>query len=278
VKRKTPQGNVLAQGRDEGAREEAVRLVLSADRDAPLAESGQVAGRPCWLKGGPLRAKASVRHSLRRHLLRLPVPRLAEYHNLVWLRKRLFRTPEPICAAALHVRGLVRYQVLATGLVQDGIPLPEALAGASPEERTELVDELADEAARMHALYFVHRDLYPRNVLVTPPKEDGSDGRRLVFLDAWRGGPFQRMRGPAYDLACLMLEGAAIFTPFEQRRIFERYLAGRSRQGRAARGDVLLARSARARERLLAGVDREPGRWRLPQPPDRAWSWRDAVV
>jgi hypothetical protein len=278
VKRRTEHGTVFVQAADETAREQAARLALAVRDEGTLARVESIAGREAWLKGGPLRGRAALRHSLRRHVLRRAVPRLAEYHNLLWLRKRLFRAPAPICAAALHVRGLVRFQLLATGIVHNALPLPDALPHASPEERTELVDELAAEVARLHALYFVHHDLFPRNVLVTPRVVDGSDARRLVFLDAWRGGPFHRWRGPGYDLACLMLEGANLFTPFEQRRIFERYLAERARQGRPARADDLLARAARARVRLLAAVDREPGRWRLPQPPDHTWSWRDVLA
>ncbi len=278
MRRKTPQGAVFVQARDEAAREEAVELALALREQGSVSRVERVADRECWIKGSPLRGAASLRHSLRRHLLRSAVPRLREYHNLIWLRKRLFRAAEPVCAGALHVRGAVRYQFLATTLVAPASALPAVLAQAAPEERTELVDELAGEIARLHALFFVHRDLFPRNLLVTPRSDDGADARRLVFLDAWRGGPFQRLRGPDYDLACLMLEGASLFTPFEQRRIFERYLAERARQGRPARADELLARTARAREKLLDAVEREPGRWRLPDPPDRAWSWRDVVA
>ena len=106
-----------------------------------------------------------------------------------------------------------------------------------------MLDELADEVARMHALHFVHRDLYPRNLLVRGPDR----ARRIVFLDAWRGGARLQLRGPAYDLGCLFLHLPEWLSVERQQRLFERYLAQRAIQGKPAEAAPL--RRALIRER-----------------------------
>lgn len=59
--------------------------------------------------------------------------------------------------------------------------------------QSELCRELGREVGRMHALHFLHGDLYPRNALVTPRLEDttpprATPPRRLWFIDSWAGG------------------------------------------------------------------------------------------
>jgi aminoglycoside/choline kinase family phosphotransferase len=126
----------------------------------------------------------------------------------------------------------------------------------------------------MHALRFVHRDLYLRNVLVRPAHVGPGDPRRLAFVDAWRGGPFYPWRGPAFDLGCLMLDGAGLLDAREQRAFVRLYLAERAVQGRPAHGPALLAAAARARASQLERVRREPHRWRRAEPPVPEWDAR----
>jgi len=209
----------------------------------------RIAGLDLYLKAGTLRGRAAVRHALRRRLFRKPAPRLREHANLAWLRARGFAAPEPLLAGVLVRRGLPRLQLLATRWVDLARPLGAVLASSSSPDRTALLRRLGADVGRLHALGFVHRDLFFRNLLVastSPPT--------LVFLDAWRGGPTtlpRPGRGPAYDLACLLLEGAAALSPEEQRELLTAYGAARSRPGHPFPLDPFLGRVARARRRLV---------------------------
>jgi hypothetical protein len=46
----------------------------------------------------------------------------------------------------------------------------------------------------------------------------------FYLIDCWKGGPGYRWRGPVYDLACLFLDGAELFTETEQKIFFDIYL------------------------------------------------------
>ncbi len=247
--------------------------IAAALEGRPAAGPIGLAGRAAWLKGGPLRGSAALRYGLRRALLRIPPPRGRELANLAWLRARLFRAPEPLAAGWVSSGARLGFQILVTGYLEGARSLESALEEAASAGRIELVEELAREVARMHALGFVHHDLFLRNVLVTPPLEGEGDPRRLAFLDAWRGGPHYFWRDAAYDLGCLMLEGVGLLDTAEQRRFVALYLAERAAQGRPADGPALLAAAARERARLLSRVAREPGRWRSARPPVEEWNW-----
>jgi len=248
----------------------ALVALAEGEPDRSLAKAIELDGQPAWFKGGPLRGRTSVRYGLRR-LVGLPLPRMREYRNFLWLGERLFRVPEPLVCGALRRFGLPVYQFLVTRRIADAEPLDSALPRFQPEQRGPLVSELAREVARMHALHFVHHDLFVRNMLVTPPPPPGGDDRRLVFIDAWRGGPGYLPRGADYDLACLLLEGAALLTPFEQSLFFREYLAERAVHGAAPDRERLFRAILRRRAALLARIDREPTRWRGPGAPVRDW-------
>jgi len=213
-------------------------------------------GERAYLKGGPLMGKASLRHGLRAVLLRRSPPRLREAANLRWLASHDFQAPTPLVAGLLSRRGLPRYQFLLTRWVDGARTLERVLDEDTPKERRPVVQELAREVARMHASGFVHRDLFPRNLLALGPEST----RRVFFLDSWAGGPGTGLRGPAYDLACLFLE-ADRFEPEEQRAMLETYCAARTAAGQPAPGR-LLTRVARNRRGLLRRLAGEPARLR----------------
>jgi hypothetical protein len=220
-----------------------------------------VGGEDVYLKGSPLVGRAALRHALRRTLLCCAEPRLAEFANLRWLAEHGFRAPPPHLAGVRRVGGLARYQFLVTGWIE-APRLDEFCARASEPARTALAVELGRSLARLHALGFVHRDLFARNLLV----ETGSTGLSIVFLDAWRGGPGRGLRGPIHDLACLMLDGARLFSAGEQRLLLGTYRDACLRPP----GPDFLPSIARARARL---VPRE--RRRHPEiAPD--WNFLDA--
>jgi hypothetical protein len=251
-----------------GALEPAIAAMLGPPREG---EPVELSGRPAWLKAGSLGGKAAWRYGLRRALLRMPPPRVRELENLAWLRARLFRAPEPLAAGFIARGPRLRFQFLLTARLEGVQPLDRALDDADRAQRAELLEELARETARMHGLRFVHHDLYLRNILVTPIRTGEGDPRRLVFVDAWRGGPRYPWRDAAYDLGCLMLEGAGLLDRDEQRTLVRIYLEERAAQGRPADAPVLLAAAGRERAAQLRRARREPERWRRAEPPVDEW-------
>jgi tRNA A-37 threonylcarbamoyl transferase component Bud32 len=243
---------------------------LRAELEAAAARAAS-GGRfvPCgsgraYLKHGPLRGKARLRHGLR-GALGLPLPRLAEYANLTWLREHGFGAPRPLAALAVHRRGLPVFQALATEEVPGARTLRSFLEEGH-EGRADVLRTLGREVGRLHARGFVHRDLFPRNVLVTLE----ADAPRLSFLDAWRGGPGRGLRGPTYDVACLFLYAPALLERDEEALLLDAYLESRSRAGESLDARRLLADATRQRRRLVARLERR-GRTTPPLPP-RDWS------
>ncbi len=245
---------------------------------------------PAWFKGEPLRGKAAWRHGLRARVFRLPLPRQNEFHNLRWLARRSFEVALPLAAGAFFRAGLPRYQFMLTVEAVGAVTLAEFLENGPPAERAEVLDELARETARMHALGFIHHDLFPRNILLEPRSTDPAilvtgervgtwpgpvgitgAGRRLLFLDAWAGGPAPQLRGPAYDIACLMLHADELFTGPEQERFFRVYLAERTVQERPVEPTALFRDTTRARRSLVRKLAARPSRLRGYALPDPGW-------
>ena len=222
-----------------------------------------VAGCELYAKGSPLAPRTALRHGLARLLLRRPEPRLVEFANLAWLRAHGFAAPRPRLAGVWRRAGLARYQFLTT----EAVPAPrleDFLAAVDDGLRRAALTRLAEELARLHALGFVHRDLFARNLLI----QAGDEGPRPVFLDAWRGGPGPDLRGPLHDLGCLMLDGATLFRPAEQAHLLARYAERRAELGRPV-GPDFRAGVARARARLVPRERRRhPGlasEWNFPR-------------
>jgi aminoglycoside/choline kinase family phosphotransferase len=119
----------------------------------------------------------------------------------------------------------------------------------------------------MLALRFVHHDLYPRNLLVAPADAP----RRVVFLDAWAGGPAPQWRGPAYDLACFFLEGAELLTRGEQESFLDAYFAERAAQDRPVTRHALLHVARCDRAALRRQLERDPARLRGAPLPRADW-------
>jgi hypothetical protein len=270
-----PSGTLLVTGASEWFVGALGSAIVHAESEATvLGRRFSALERDVWIKGDHLPGKARVRHSLRR-MLGLRAPREREFANLAWLRARLFRAPEPLAAGVLVRGGLVRYQFLCTLALGAHRTLDVALQEAAPGQRAAWLAELAREVARMHALHFVHRDLFWRNVLVSSePAPAHGDPRALNFVDCWRGGHPLPRRAADYDIACLMLEGASALSLDEQRAFFALYGAEREHQGSPVDVARLLAAADRRRAELLARIAREPGRWRAAEPPAGSWDWR----
>ncbi|MCK6446794.1 MAG: lipopolysaccharide kinase InaA family protein [Planctomycetes bacterium] len=271
--RDTQFGRLTGVAVDEATFEALVPTLLEAfvapGRSARELELGS---RRVWLKASALRGRARLRHGLRAKLLLRPAPREREFRALNWLRERIFQAPEPLVAGTLSRFGFPSFQFLATELVPDATPLDAALASAEPPARARWLAELARETARMHALHFVHRDLFLRNVLVAP-----SDVRELWFIDCWRGGDALPGRDAAWDLGCFFLEAASLCSVDEQRAFLARYVAERATQHAPVEPRGFVEHVERVRAAWLARVRREPGRWRQTTPPAPHWDGRALI-
>jgi len=231
---------------------------------APDLERCEILGVELLIKRSKLHGKSARRHGLR-SLFGFPAPRLAEFQNLTWLRERLFLAPRPLFAGVVSRAGVPQFQYLATEYLHGATTLHEHLVEETEHEQ--VLATLAREVARMHALGFVHRDLYPRNLLVR--------AETVTFVDAWRGGAGPGLRGPEYDLACLMLYGSEWLERQEQSRFFADYFAERVIQERAVSDPAKFALAVegnrtRLRNRLVKRPHERRGRelpsadWQVP--------------
>lgn len=235
---------------------------LAAERGANRARQAEkirFMGADAWLKASKLSGRARLRHGLMRCALRTPPPRVREAQNLAWLAEHSFQVPRPLAAGWLG-GAFPGWQFLVTAFIE-ATPLDHALRASEPAARAALLAELARETARMHSLEFVHRDLFWRNVLV--PRTAST--HKLVFIDAWRGGKRIQWRGPAYDLACLFLEGPSLLKPDEIRAWLAAYTAECAAGCRPVNANRLWPAANTARRSLLQRARDEPGRWRVPE-------------
>ncbi|MEM6672020.1 MAG: lipopolysaccharide kinase InaA family protein [Planctomycetota bacterium] len=237
-----------------------------------------IAGEELALKGGPLASRGVRRHGLRRALLAAPAPCEAERRNLEWLSKRLFRCAEPVASVTLRRRGAPVQQLLATRWVAGADPFDDAWQRAADPERRALAEEVGREVGRMHALRFLHGDLYPRNALVTQRADDGGPGhgRRIVWIDAWAAGPTAWRRGAPYrverDLGAWFSEAADWMDRAQQDQLLTAYADARAANGRPIPNlDTFLQRIRSARRAELAKLEREPRRLRGRPFPIAGW-------
>ena len=264
----TPHGRLNVHGwrKDtmQAAADLAQTLVVSADTHGEFVDFDET---QAYLKASALRGRAARRHGVAQLLLRRHVPRVREYNNLSWLIERHFQAALPLAAGVFFEGRWPHYQFLLTQRVADARPLDEYWLAADAADRIGVMEELGRELARMHALGFLHHDLYPRNLLVRPRDQ----ARRIVFLDAWAGGPPTQLRRPSYDLGALFLEGADIFEPEAQAELLEVYFSQRSAQGRPVERKKMLRAASRERARLRMQLIREPHRRRGRAVPSEAW-------
>lgn len=225
-------------------------------------------GKRAYFKRSRLRGSSRWRWGARVALWRDRLPRVREYYNLCWLTERLFQTPLPIAAGGFARAGLPAWQFLLTEELAPAETLERFNVREDDEdERAAVLDELAREVARMHALGFVHRDLYPRNVLVLPR----GSLQRVAFLDAWAGGPPPQRRGPSYDLGCLFLRVEGPRARAERELFLARYADEREALGRPVDVARLVRGAQRARARAIARLAARPHELRGLELPDRAW-------
>lgn len=247
------------------ALELARELVAAGERAQHFVE---LAGVPAFVKASPLAGAARARWTLKAWALRSPLPREREYANLRWLRERLFLAPEPLAAVVASRAGAPCFQMLATRAVEGARTLEQHLRETPRGATRPLVLELAAESARMHALHFVHRDLYPRNVLVQPAESGGA----LWFLDCWKGGERLQLRGPEYDLASFLLRAPEWLGAELQHAFLEHYFAERAAQGRrVADARRFTERVQRERAALVRRIQRRPAEARGLGAPAADW-------
>lgn len=234
-----------------------------------------VDGAPAIAKVGALRRGS--RFLIRRALTGQASPAEAELAHLVWLRERLFRCPRPLVAVTLVRRGVPVAQAFVSARIEAAVPLDRAWPDAGEGARGRWASELGREVGRMHALRFLHADLYGRNVLSAPRATEGPGvGRELVLVDAWAGGPDAwragRVSSLERDLGCLFAEAAGWMGEAHQALVLESYARSRSANGRPVdAGGRWLARAIAARGAELRRLRRAPARLRGRAMPDDAW-------
>ncbi|MDZ4772529.1 MAG: lipopolysaccharide kinase InaA family protein [Planctomycetota bacterium] len=260
----TGRGRLVVYGWRDDLMRSAVELALT-DVDSGL-ERRHFCGFDAWFKRSTLTGKARLRWGFKR-VCGVKLPRVAEYYNHSWLIERLFEAPLPLAAGEFIERGMPTRQFLISEHVPNAITLEEFLIDRDRRDRVDVLNELSRETARMHALGFTHHDLYPRNILV----RDDTLPRRLVFLDAWAGGPPPQWRGAAYDLACLCLHADSELTLLEFDDFLDRYTSERTAQARPVERDVLRERIIRARLALVSRLRKRPAEQRGRSVPGVIW-------
>lgn len=260
----TGRGRLVVYGWRDDLMRSAVELALT-DVGTGL-ERRNFCGFDAWFKRSTLTGKSRWRWALK-HALGAKLPRVAEYYNHSWLIERLFEAPLPLAAGEFIERGLPTRQFSISEHVQNAITLEEFLVDRERRDREHVLIELARETARMHALGFTHHDLYPRNILVRA--EDFP--RRLVFLDAWAGGPPPQWRAAAYDLACLFLHADTELAHGEFDLLLDRYASERAIQARPVRRSALREGILAARQKLVVRLEKRPAEQRGRALPGVNW-------
>lgn len=138
---------------------------------AENAEFAEFAGEPC-----------SYEHEFLRWTL-TGLPHATRRAGLEWLRARAFLAPRPLASGGVYRAGLARYSFLVTQRVVGAVTLLEFLARADDPLRAEVLEELARETARLHAL---HRVLPEPAAAQVGIERAGSVGR-VYFLDCRPG-------------------------------------------------------------------------------------------
>lgn len=162
------------------------------------------------IDGWKHRLRVSMRYALS------GAPRLTEFRNLERLEHAGIPVASPVAAGEQRVLGLIARHFLIVRAVPGARDLEtlvrEGLAG---QALTSVLERLAVATARMHAIGFLHRDLFMRNVLVTGEGD-------VAFIDCrkgeWHG---LQLRGVAYDVACFD-KWAATLLPHDARVAFLR--------------------------------------------------------
>lgn len=176
-------------------------------------------GVECWLKF------AFKSHPFRLKTLLLvtgpwcPAERLVEFRNLARLREIGVGAPRPIVYAEERWCGVMLTHLLAIEKVPDAVDLEKVLAARelSEAQLADLLWAAGDMLGRMHAAGFLHRDFFPRNVLLSGPP---SPAPRLYTIDCRKGSWSPITVYPkTYDIACFDL-WAATHAPIAARTAF----------------------------------------------------------
>lgn len=218
-------------GWDVAAGQRALLAAGCGQADFRLQGTLAMSGRNIWWKGRRVTPRTARRYAWRAALTGRPFPRVVEWHNLRWLQRHLFHVPRPLAAGVWLARGRVQAQWLATETLEGWIPWEQEWDQLGPSAQKQRVHRLAHTVARMHALGFVHADLFERNWMVQPERPEGP----IALLDAWAGGPGGLRRSAAYDLACCSMAWPVAWSPDLQAHFLTSYRTGRQQQGRPLR-------------------------------------------
>lgn len=139
------------------------------------------------LRGGKLGLGAALGGGLARLLLRRPFPRVAEFHNLGWLRAAGVPAAKPLVGCVWSLRGLPRHQFSAAELIADARGLDQLAQGQDAGLGEALV-ATGKAVAAMHVAGFAHGNCTPDAFVVDP---EGA----VWLITAANGSPKQDTAG-----------------------------------------------------------------------------------
>lgn len=172
--------------------------------------------------------------------------RKQEFDNLCFLCDAGVPALQP-AAAAVTYRGVFLHQELLATVALEGLrDLREVLGEVSEERANVLCARAGATLAQMHDLGFVHRDFFPRNLLV----RETAGAPELFVLDCRKGGTnWAPRRNFAYDLGCFDMWSGVLFPVSARHSFFATYV--RDRGLREREGRALLAKAAKRRQALV---------------------------
>lgn len=233
-------------------------LLKTLNLEGGVKFSGRIAGPE---GGSPLFVKVEPSRRLIRRFLRKildfsrPIhPLWREFQLLKRLRSLGLPVPVPLAGGYSYGGPCGSASLMATEVAEGSSTLADALSEKGSglrAKRREILSAMAEEVRKLHLASFLHRDLFPRNILVR--KETGRRPE-ILFIDC-RKGEFVRsvhlhpFRGVLYDLACLDQGLRPLCTKTERLRILRTYLGEGEKK---------------ARKRWVRRISRTSRRLRLP--------------
>ncbi|MFM8387067.1 MAG: lipopolysaccharide kinase InaA family protein [Planctomycetia bacterium] len=179
-------------------------------------------------------------------------PCLQEFRALAQMREQQVPAVRPVVAASRSVGGRLSAHALLTEHVPGTRDLQQRLLDPADPLRTDrrlrrkVAMLLGHVLHRLHAFGLVHRDLYPRNILLRVD-EAGVHEPRLWLCDCRRAGPPSWRRGAWHDLATLDADWRGRMPRSDRLATLEAYLEEGADAGEAVRRIARLRPGVRLR-------------------------------
>lgn len=183
-------------------------------------------------------------------------PCVNEFRRLAEMREHQVPAVRPVAAAARTSGGRLVAHALLTEHVPGTRDLQQRLLDPSDPVRIDrhvrrrVAELIGRSVHQMHAFGLVHRDLYPRNILVRVDE----DGPRIWLCDCRRAGPPSWRSGAWNDLATLDTDWRGRFPRGDRLRTLQTYLRPDDDLGEAVKKIAGLRGKVRLRPWERAGT------------------------